>query len=161
MNDLPRKSRDKELALTRAPSMEAFHSEFERLFARFFQDDPFLGEPDQGALGAVHPALDVVEGDQEVTVRAELPGVKPEDIDVQVTGDVLTIAGEKRQGSEESHENWYRAERRFGQFRRSVRLPSSVDAGRVSAEYEQGVLVVHLPRSAAARSRRIEVRGGD
>jgi HSP20 family protein len=161
MNILPRRSGRKEPALTRAPSMEAFHSEFERLFARFFHDDPFGAPGSGGEMSAlVSPALDVTESEREVTVRAELPGLKPEDIDLQMSGDVLTISGEKRQQAEESQENWYRAERRFGRFSRSVRLPAPVDADKVTAEYDQGVLVVHLPRSAASQARRIEVQPG-
>lgn len=158
MNLLPRKSRSKEPALTRAPSMEAFHGEFERLFQRFFRDDPFGDWPGGEPAGLLNPALDVVENDQGVTVRVELPGLKPADIDLQVAGDVLVISGEKRQQSEESQESWYRSERRFGQFRRAVRLPAPVEGDEVRAEFADGVLTVHLPRSAASRPRRIEVR---
>ncbi|HEX5010014.1 MAG TPA: Hsp20/alpha crystallin family protein [Planctomycetota bacterium] len=104
------------------------------------------------------PALDVVEGEKDITVRAELPGMDPANIDVQVTDGMLVLTGEKQQQASESTETCYRAERRFGQFRRVVRLPAPVDADKVRADYENGVLHIHLPLSAAARPRRIEVR---
>jgi HSP20 family protein len=149
MNIIPHKLHNQEPARTSGQPLS-----LERLFESFF-DDGWSVSP--GAL-AVVPALDMVEGEKEITVRAEIPGLDPQDIDIQVSGDVLSIAGEKKQQVQESRESWYHAERRFGQFRRVVRLPAAVDADKVSADYDNGVLVVHLPLSAESRPRRIEVR---
>ena len=150
MNIIPHKSRQHGLANPATPAVS-----LERLFESFFDDDGWALAP--GAI-AMAPALDMVEGDQEITVRADLPGIEPQDIDIQVSGDVLSITGEKKQQIQESRENWYHAERRFGQFRRVVRLPAAVNSEKVRADYENGVLVIHLPLSDAARPRRIEVR---
>ncbi len=158
MNILPRKAKTQQAALAQRPPADVFRSELDRFVERFF-GEPFGETPfAAGWASGFTPALDVVESENEVTLRAELPGLDPADIDIQVSGDVLTISGEKRQQSEESKENWYRAERRFGQFRRVLALPSQVDADKVSAEYDRGVLTVHLPRSAEARPRHIQVR---
>jgi HSP20 family protein len=149
MNIIPRKQPSQSVPAP-APGLA-----LDRFLESFFEDGAW---PLASAAMAFVPALDVVEGEQDITVRAELPGMDPEQIDVQVTDGVLVLTGEKRQQDTESHDTWYRTERRFGQFRRVVRLPAPVDAEKVRADYENGVLVIHLPLSAAARPRRIEVR---
>lgn len=158
MNILPRKAKTQDLPVAARQPADLFRSEFDRFVERFF-NEPFGGFP-FGAPGASGwtPALDVVESADELTVRAELPGLQPEDIRIEVSGEMLVLSGEKRQQAEESRENWYRAERRFGAFRRAIPLPAAVDADRVTAEYDKGVLVVHLPRTAESRPRRIQVR---
>jgi HSP20 family protein len=138
-------------------ALSRFHSEVDRLFERFFED-PFLTlrEPAAG-WGAWAPALDVSESESEYAIRAELPGVEAKDLEISVTGDVLVISGEKKEESEERKGTVYRAERRFGSFRRSISLPESVDASKVSAEYGKGVLTIRLPKSGESLARRIPV----
>ncbi|MFO7178845.1 MAG: Hsp20/alpha crystallin family protein [Pseudomonadota bacterium] len=100
------------------------------------------------------PAVEVRGGDDEYVVHAELPGVKPEDVEVELQGNLLTIKGERR--TEKSSSNGY--ERRYGAFSRTFLLPKDVKLDEVTAELENGVLTVHLPKSEEARTRRIEVK---
>jgi HSP20 family protein len=161
MQIIPWKNKDKPAPAGPAAPVAQFRSEFDRLLERFFSDPwsgTALGEG-FGDGGAFLPTLEVVESGRELTVRAEVPGIEPKDIELNMAGDILTISGEKRLDRDEQDETWHHSERRYGSFRRSLRLPASVDAARVSAEYDKGVLTVHLPRTEASRSRRIEVKG--
>jgi HSP20 family protein len=163
MQLIPWKNKDnKPAGQAPAAPVAQFRSEFDRLVDRFFSDPwgnmPFGGEFPGG--GDFTPALEVVEGEDELVVRAEVPGVEPKDIDLSVAGEILTISGEKRQDTMEEGENWHHSERHYGAFRRSLRLPATVDADKVSAEYDKGVLTIHLPRTAASQARRIQVKGG-
>lgn len=105
---------------------------------------------------------DVVENADELRVTLEMPGVRPEDVELTIDNNVLTIAGEKRREQNEgSSEDGPRiTERRYGRFQRSFVLPQNVDPERISAESEHGVLTVRLPKKEEARPRRIEVRPG-
>lgn len=137
-----------------------FHSEVDRLFERFF-NEPFSGlgsraEARQWGSGW-SPSIDIRESEHALTVKAELPGVDPEDLDISVSGDVLTISGQKSEKSEERREGYYHSERRFGSFRRSIPLPVAVNQDEISAEYERGVLTVSLPKSEKAVAKRIPV----
>jgi HSP20 family protein len=87
----------------------------------------------------------------------EIPGVGPEDLDIAVSGSILTISGEKKEENEERGQSIYRSERRFGSFRRSVTLADSVDTENISADYDKGVLTIHLAKSEKAVARRIPV----
>jgi HSP20 family protein len=100
------------------------------------------------------PQVDVVETDTEVKVQAELPGLEEKDFEVSVSQDTLTIRGEKKQEQEEKGRNYYRAERSYGSFQRSIPLPRNVDADRVSAEFTKGVLTISLPKVAAPKDRK-------
>jgi HSP20 family protein len=135
----------------------SFRSEFDQLFENFFRNPLGLAETSFGE-AQWGPTLDVSETDKEVTVHAELPGVKPEDLDISVAGDVLVLAGEKKESIDDKREGYYRAERRFGSFRRELRLPTEVDADKVTAEYKDGVLTVRLQKSELVRAKRIAVQ---
>ena len=141
-------------------ALSRFHSEVDRMFERFF-DEPLWGGsrllPELRAVSAWSPSLDLSESEKGITIRAELPGVDPENIDVAVSGNVLTISGEKKEEHEERSQSVYRSERRFGSFRRSVALPESVDSEKVSADYDKGVLTIHLAKSEESVARRIPV----
>lgn len=105
------------------------------------------------------PAVNVVETDEEMKLTAELPGVSPEDVDIEIEGNILSIRGEKKVEHEEKEEGQFRLyERSYGAFTRSFTLPTTVNADEIAAEFENGVLMVHLPKSVEARGRRIEVR---
>ena len=112
--------------------MTEFRSEMDRLFDRFFRRGP-LAEPTdwfEGVGSPMHelmPRVDLAENDKHITIRAELPGLDPEDIDINVSGNVLTIHGEKKETSEDRRDDYYYRERRFGSFTRSVELPSTAD----------------------------------
>ena len=97
-----------------------------------------------------------IEADKFV-VKAELPGMKEEDIDVSVIGDTLTVKGEKKTESEVKEEDYYRCERSYGSFYRSVPLPSTVDASKIKADFEDGVLEVTLPKTAEVKPKKIAV----
>jgi HSP20 family protein len=102
--------------------------------------------------------VDLYETDEDVVVKASLPGVKPEDVDISVSGDVLTIKGESREESEEKKPNFFRQERRYGSFQRVLTLPVRVDADKAGASFEHGVLKLTLPKVAEVRPKTIQVK---
>jgi HSP20 family protein len=106
------------------------------------------------------PDLDVFEKDGKFIVKAELPGLDENDIDVSVQGNMLTIKGEKKTEQEVKEEDYYRCERSYGSFFRSIPLPSSVDKDKVEADYHNGVLEVTLPKIAAVRPKKVKVSTG-
>ena len=103
------------------------------------------------------PAVDVFEKEDKFVVKAELPGMKEEDVDVSVIGDTLSIKGEKKTETEIKDENYYRCERSYGSFYRSIPIPSNVDANKIEASFEDGVLEVALPKSAKVKPKKIAV----
>ena len=106
------------------------------------------------------PETDVVETEREIRVVTELPGLKRDNIEVDVENNVLTIRGEKREERTEGEQGkWHLAERRYGTFTRSFVLPRDVDAESIGARFEDGVLTVVIPKSEKARRRKIEVGG--
>lgn len=104
------------------------------------------------------PAIDVSESDTEVTVRAEVPGIASEDLEVTVLGTTLSISGTKREKTEKRGEDFYQCERRFGEFRRVIELPESVDPDKVTAETDQGVVCVHIGKRAGVKPKHIAIR---
>jgi len=104
------------------------------------------------------PACDIYEDDEGVTLRFELAGVDPKDVDVHFENGVLTVKGERKLEKEEKRENYHRVERSFGTFTRSFSLPGSVDAGKIKGETKNGVLAVTLPKKADAKPRAIQVK---
>jgi HSP20 family protein len=106
------------------------------------------------------PESDVEETENEIHVSVELPGMKPEDIHLDLENNVLTISGEKQESAEQggAGHTWHLSERRYGKFTRTFVLPRDVEADRIDADYENGVLRVTVPKSERARRRRIEVR---
>jgi HSP20 family protein len=104
------------------------------------------------------PPVDIGETDDEVTVRVEVPGVSPRDLDVTIEGTNLSIAGKKDEKEEFEGENSYRCERRFGAFRRMVELPESIDPDRVNADFADGVITIRLSKKPGLRARRVEVK---
>lgn len=107
--------------------------------------------------GAWVPPVDVYEHNGELVVKAELPDMKREDIDVTVENSTLTLRGERRMEEEIKQENYHRIERAYGSFSRAFTLPSTVDPSKISAEYKNGVLTVRLPLREEARPRSIKV----
>jgi len=103
------------------------------------------------------PAVDVFEKEDRFVVKAELPGMKEEDIDVSVIGDTLSIKGERKTETEIKEEDYYRCERSYGSFYRSIPIPSNVDADKIEASFEDGVLEVALPKSAKVKPKKIAV----
>jgi HSP20 family protein len=108
----------------------------------------------------VFPAINVTETGEAVFVRAELPGIKPDDLDITVEGDTLTIAGEREMPAEAQKVSYHRREREWGTFRRCFTLPTRVDAGKVQARYLDGILTIELPKAAEMRPKQITIQTG-
>jgi HSP20 family protein len=105
------------------------------------------------------PVIDVIEKDEKFIVKVELPGVKEEDIDVSVAGDMLTISGEKRTESEEKRKGYHYSESSYGSFSRSITVPSTVDTSKIEADFDKGVLEITLPKTAEVKPKKIKVAG--
>ena len=119
------------------------------------------GEALTGGGNIVAPRMDISEDDQAFKVTAEMPGARPEDVEVTVDEDVLTIRAERTQERETNRRNYHLVERSVGVFQRSLRLPAPVDPGKVQASFDNGVLTVTIPKDGSqARSRRVQVRTG-
>jgi HSP20 family protein len=124
---------------------------------RFFGDEPWGWRSTPTRQAAGFP-LDLYETNEDVVVEAALPGVKADDIDISVTGQLLTIKGETKDEHEEKAQNFYRHERSHGTFVRQVSLPSDVDSQRADARFEDGVLRLRLPKSEAMKPKTIRVQ---
>ena len=126
----------------------------ERFFVRALQ--PWVNEgPAESALW--FPAVDVSENDHEVTIKADLPDVDQKDINLQIHDGQMVLKGERKFEKEEKKENYYHVERRFGNFERTFTMPAGADPDKVTAEYDKGVLTVHVPKPEAAKPRQIEI----
>ncbi len=104
------------------------------------------------------PAIDMYQTDNEVVVKAALPGVKADDVQISVTGDVLTIKGEIKQEEEQKGRNYHIREHRWGAFERSIILPTAVVADKAKAEFENGILTITLPKAEEVRPKTITVK---
>jgi HSP20 family protein len=134
----------------------AFRQEMDRMFDEFATGS-MLAPFDKG-WPAFEPRVDVVETDQEVKVTAELPGLDAEDVDLTLSHNVLTIKGEKQHEHEEKGENYFRAERSYGSFQRSLALPQGVETDAAQAAFDKGVLTVTFPKTAVEASHKIAVK---
>jgi HSP20 family protein len=135
--------------------MMSLREAMDRLFEESFVRPRGMLAPVEGA---VTLALDVFESDDDVTVRASIPGVNPDDIDISVTGDVLTIKGETSEEREEKQGNYHLRERRYGAFQRSVNLPAPVNTDKAEAEFKNGVLTLTLPKVEEVKPKSIKIR---
>jgi HSP20 family protein len=144
----------------------AMRDEMDRMFERFEHGWPRMPSLFRregrtvGFGGMTVPDLDVRENTNSITVEAELPGVEEKDISVTIANGVLTIKGEKKQEKEEKSENYYVAERSFGSFERSIRLPDTLDEGKVEAKFDKGVLKITAAKrpEAVKAERKIEIK---
>jgi HSP20 family protein len=106
------------------------------------------------------PPVDIYEDEHTITLQMEVPGIDEKDIDVRIEDNTLTVHGERKMENEQKEENFRRIERQYGSFTRSFTLPSSVDRGQVSADYEKGVLKIKLAKKAEAKPKQIKVNVG-
>ena len=104
------------------------------------------------------PAVDVKETAAQIVVKAEVPGIDAKDINISVTGDVLTIKGEKKSEREEKEENYHLVERSYGSFSRSLVLPAAVDLDKIEAKYDKGVLTVTCPKKEEVKPKAIQIK---
>lgn len=161
-NLLPTVWRRSESPLRRAEDNPFFtlHREMNQMFDDFFRGleaPPAAGPRNWGSFS---PSVDVREGEKEVTVKAELPGMDEKDIDVSLTDDALTISGEKRDEKEEKGKGYWQRETSFGSFRRVIALPEGLNREKVDARFKNGVLTVTLARleGAKAKEQRIAIK---
>jgi HSP20 family protein len=112
----------------------------------------------EGRTAAFAPAVDIYEDDGSIMVQAELPGIKAEDLKINVENNVLTLSGERKLEHEDKREGYHRIERAYGAFTRSFVLPESVDAEKVEAEVNEGVLTIKIPKKPEVEPKRIEVK---
>jgi HSP20 family protein len=134
--------------------MGSLKHEMDRVFDRFLE-----GRWDEiPGLGEWTPNMDISETKDSLVAKVEVPGMDPNDIQISLQENLLTIKGEKRQEKEEKDEHYHRVERAYGVFTRSVRLPVAVDASKVTASFKNGLLTVTLPKTPSARGTTIPVK---
>jgi HSP20 family protein len=142
-------------ALVERDPFRDIQSEMNRLF------DNFLGRPTATATGTGSrvwmPVVDMYETNDDLVLSFELPGVREKDISLSITGDVVTVKGERQFDQQLHDDNYVHAERAYGKFERSIRLPMPVQAERVRATYRDGVLEVSLPKAKEARPKEIKI----
>jgi HSP20 family protein len=131
---------------------------FNRMMPRLFGSWPRLALGEEGAKFGWSPCADISETDKEYLVRAELPAVKKEDVHVTVDGGMLTIEGERKQQKEDKSERFHRLESVYGKFTRSLSLPENADAKNIKCEDRDGILTVHIPKTATEKHEPIEVK---
>src|SRR5512132_1961298 len=128
---------------------EPFTRESDRVF------DAFFGHTEQARRWV--PPIDLVEAEDRFLLKADLPGLSEGDVNIEVQDGTLTISGERKAEHEEHEKGWYRIERSFGRFSRSLTLPDGVDTDRIAASFEDGVLAVRIPKPEERKPRRIEI----
>lgn len=148
-------------ALTRwdpASEINAMRNAMDRIFEQSFGRFPAFRSPSE-ELGPSSVGLDVIENGDHYLVKAALPGVAPDDVDINIDDDVLTISGEFKHKDEDKDEsnNYIRRELRYGSFQRQLRLPPTVDADHAKASFEHGMLTLTLPKKPEARSRSLKI----
>ena len=146
------------MALVRfQPFVDDFQNLHER-FNRIFQDTALSRFGSEESMGSWTPLCDIYEEGDNIVVKAEVPGIDRNDIDVQVENNVLTLRGERKREQEVKSENLYRTERFYGSFTRSFTLPVTVDTQNIRAEYKDGILRVTMPKVEEAKPRKIKIQ---
>jgi len=130
----------------------SLRDDMDRLFSSFF-GRPSIEEQE----GVWAPVIDLEEDNENFLVKAELPGLKKEDIKISVRGNLLTITGERKQEAETKNKTYHRVERFYGKFSRTITLPSDVDADKVKANYKDGLLTITLPKPETMKPKEIEI----
>ena len=134
-------------------SLARLHDEMDDLIGSFFGDWDMSFWPRRR-----WPAIDIADNENEVVVKAEVPGCRADDIDISVHGNTLTISGEKKQTEEKKGKGYYHIESSYGSFRRDLNLPTDIDAGKVKASCKDGVLTVTVPKAEKAKAVKIKVK---
>ena len=133
------------------------HDMMDRLFSDHFMT-PFGRFGLSESMQSFSPKVDVSETEKEIKVRAEVPGINPDDVSIEVTEDTLSIAGTIEKSNEEKDENYYRMERSSGRFSREFMLPSKIDADNVNAEAKNGVITITLTKQPSEQKRKVEIK---
>lgn len=132
--------------------VDSLQSEMNRLFDTFFG-----GRPANGGIRRWVPPMDLVEADDHLVLKADLPGLDRDDVNIEVKDGVLTVSGERKTEHDERAEGFYRVERAFGGFSRSLSLPEHVDAENIEATFDKGVLEVRIPKPEERKPHRVEI----
>jgi HSP20 family protein len=151
------------MALIRWEPVRELHtvqSEMNRLFNTFFDSPTPRNGGDRSVARRWIPAMDVVEADGRYVLRADLPGLSENDVKIEVEENVLTISGERKSEHEQKGDGYYRVERSFGSFSRSLTLPEGVDADAIQASFDSGVLEVQIPKPEQAKPRKVQISLG-
>jgi len=148
---IPWKKRDREMVNLR--------KDFDDLFDRYFSE-PAFSVPKLFSEKSWYPTVDVSEGKRDIIVKAELPGVDKEGIDISIDGRLLTIRGEKKHEREESDEHYHRVESSFGLYKRTIELPADVDESEVDAKYKNGVLKIKFRKAKETETKKIKITTG-
>ena len=127
-----------------------------RLFNNLFDTPTVASAP----VRRFAPATDLIESDTHYILRADLPGLSEDDVNIEFNGNVLTVSGERKSEHEHRGQGYYRVERRYGSFRRSLRLPDGVDAGAITATFDKGVLEISVPKPEQAKPHKVEITVG-
>jgi HSP20 family protein len=135
-------------------------NEMNRLFNNFFDAPTAANGGNGGPLRRWMPAMDLVENERDFVLRADLPGLTEGDVNIELDDNVLTISGERTSEHEDGKAGYYRVERSFGTFRRSLGLPEGVDPETVKATFKNGVLEVRVPKPAQPKPRKVQISVG-
>mgnify|MGYP003572770522 FL=1 len=130
--------------------------QFDTVYDRFFEPD-FMPPASVFGKGKWGPKLDVSEGRKDIIVKAEVPGIEAKDLDISIDGRLLNIRGEKKQAQTEEDETYYRVERSYGYFNRTIELPAEVEINKVDAGYKKGILKIKLRKAKSSETKRIKV----
>ena len=138
---------------------ESFRRQFDRLFDDFPSRRSLADfQPFDRLMSAATPPVDFVEKDGGYEITAELPGLDEKSVDVKLSNGVLSISGEKNEEKEEKKEGYYCSERRYGSFRRAFRVPEGVDAEKITADFEKGVLKIKLPKTPESKQEEKKIK---
>jgi HSP20 family protein len=132
---------------------QPFSTDFDRLFNTLVGADPARGQ-------RWYPAMDLVETEDRYLLKADLPGLSEEDVTIEVQDGVIRVSGERAEESDQRGKGWYRVERSFGKFSRSLTLPDGIDADQITASFEKGVLEIGIPKPVERAPKRIEIKPG-
>jgi HSP20 family protein len=139
--------------------LRSLQDEVNRLFSNSFSRGGGSGD-NELMRGAWSPSVDIFENKDQIVLEAELPGMKPEDVNISIENNVLTIHGERKFEKKDEGDNFHRVERSYGSFTRSFTLPPTVSSENAQAEFENGVLRLTLAKREEAKPRRIEIKAG-
>jgi HSP20 family protein len=132
--------------------LDTLQTDLNRVFDAFFG-----GRTGNDAARRWIPAMDLVETDDHLVLKADLPGLDKDDVDIEIKDGVLTVSGERRTAHEDSSNGYHRVERAYGRFSRSLSLPQGIDADQVQAEFDKGVLEVRIPKPAERKPHRVQI----
>jgi HSP20 family protein len=133
------------------PVFSSFQDEMNRVLDSFFNRETSYGMD-------WRPVVDVAETENDITVKAEIPGIDPKDVDISITGDTLTLKGEKKEEKEDTGKSYHRVESSYGSFKRVITLPAAVDIDKVTAEGKNGILEITLPKKEESKAKKINVK---